>query len=240
VTTNWTSPNQTYDIYVIYYGTDETIYQNYKAAAKWIEKRAGSKFQNFHYFYHHYKHIIDTYERFFILDDDIIITASDINTMFELSYRYNLSICAPSFSNKTSIAAHPITIHRPDVLLQYTNFVEVNTPLFSAEAIHNLMRHYDGSLVGAGIDYIAIWSNDRYADNKYAIIHSIQAINPSTESKQLQTRELYSVPNIFLSWSERWTQWTAYAKRIHCPEMWHHVIFSTVDLQGAVYYPPCE
>ena len=58
----------------------------------YIEMRKGSKFQNFRYFYDRYKYIIDYYDYFFILDDDIIFKYNDINDMFSISKKYNLSI----------------------------------------------------------------------------------------------------------------------------------------------------
>ena len=39
-----------YDIYIIYYGNNETIFNKYKSKVKFIEKRKGSKFQIFKYF----------------------------------------------------------------------------------------------------------------------------------------------------------------------------------------------
>ena len=47
----WISDNQNYDIYVIYYGDSDEKYNFYKEKVKFIEKRKGSKFQNFYYFY---------------------------------------------------------------------------------------------------------------------------------------------------------------------------------------------
>ena len=60
--------------------------------ADYILKRKGSKFQNFHYIYENYPEIIDKYDGFFILDDDIIFNVEDINKMFELSKKYNFKI----------------------------------------------------------------------------------------------------------------------------------------------------
>jgi hypothetical protein len=230
--TKWAGPNQTYDMYVVYNGSDEIVYQKYKRTVKWVTQHMGTKFQNLHYFYQNHKTTINAYERVFILDPDVSISATDIETLYELSYRYNLSICAPSF-NKNNVAAHPISIHRPGVLLQYTNFVDINTALFSTAALRNLMTYYDGSQIDCGINYMAIWSNKPSGNDAYAIIHAVQVTYPSTESKQLQIGTRFALPYI----SPLWLQWTAYAKRIGCPEMWHHYILGTVDLEATVSNP---
>jgi hypothetical protein len=241
----WTEPNQNYDIYIIYYGDDSasttstpTLYEKYKAAAKWAEKRKGSKFQNFHYFYNTYPDIISAYDRFFILDDDIIISPSDISRMFDISYKYNLSICGPSFSEQ-SIAFHPITHNRPNTILQYTNFVEVNTPLFSSEALKKFMKYYDGTIIGAGLDYLYIWANDKSATTKFAIVHDVQCVNPSTQSKGLKTRELYGLKEDMsqkksgTQWEiQRWSLWQKYAEKIKCPHIFGQTIYGTLTNAG--------
>ena len=62
-----------------------------------IWKRKGTKFQNFNYIYNNYKNDIMNYERFFIVDDDIIMSTNDINNLFDISKKYDLWICQPSF-----------------------------------------------------------------------------------------------------------------------------------------------
>ena len=47
----WVGDHMNYDIYVIYYGNDDEIYKIYKDNVTFIEKRKGSKFHNFKYFY---------------------------------------------------------------------------------------------------------------------------------------------------------------------------------------------
>ena len=71
-----------------------------------------------------------------------------INRMFEISNNYNLDICGPSFEATKSIISRPITKHKTSTLLTYTNFVEVNVPLFNKKSMHNLMRKIDYTLIG--------------------------------------------------------------------------------------------
>ena len=47
----WNGHNMNYDIYVVYYGDSIENYNEYKKNVKYIERRKGSKFQNFFSFY---------------------------------------------------------------------------------------------------------------------------------------------------------------------------------------------
>lgn len=192
----WLGNNKTYDVYVIYYGDNESVYNKYRKNEyiKHIEKRKGSKFQNFLYFYNKYPHIIHQYNRFFILDDDIIFSVADINKMFYMSKKYDLDICGPSFV-ESSVISWNITKHKPNTILTYTNFVEVNTMLFNSRALHKLMKYMVNELIGWGIDILAIWSNGLEKKNKYAIIHCVKCINPDYIMKKIDGRELYKIEN---------------------------------------------
>jgi hypothetical protein len=207
----WINDNMEYDVYIIYYGDNEDNFNKYKSKVKFIEKRKGSKFQNFKYFYDNYNDIINKYDRFFILDDDIILNVEDINNMFKISKQYNLDICGPSFLPESKIS-WKITTHKPNVILTYTNFVEVNVPLFSKTALDKFMNVLDYSLIGWGIDFLYIWVNGRDKKNAYAIIHSIHCINPR-DNKKNSKREL----NLIKDSEIRHTLWEKFAKKINCP-----------------------
>ena len=223
----WINNDMNYDIYVIYYGNNEDNFNKYKSKVNFIEKRKGSKFQNFKYFYDNHKNIIEEYERFFILDDDIEFNVDDINNMFKISREYNLDICGPSYSKDSKIA-HGITKHKPDVLLAYTNFVEVNVPLFSKAALVNFMMVYDDSLIGWGIDFLYIWCNGIDKSESYAIIHNIKCINPKEDAKQNKTRELILTEN-FVS---RAKIWRSFAEKINCPSLFYAREYDSIDING--------
>jgi hypothetical protein len=223
--TLWIGKNMNYEVYVIYYGDDEKNYNKYKAKVKFIEKRKGSKFQNFKYLYERYPNIIDKYKKFFILDDDIIFNVPDINKMFEISIEYNLDICAPSFSEK-GLISHPVTKHVANVLLTYTNFVEVNTPLFNKTALAKLMNVLDSKLIGWGVDMLYIWANGKDQTKSYAIIHKVQCINPYVCNKMNTVRELDKINDC----DNRQNIWKTYATSIGCPHWIKAKPYSSIPL----------
>ena len=210
--TLWVSSEQIYDIVVYYYGDSDENYEKYKAISKLCVRRKGSKFQNFYDFYNTYPDIVALYQRFFILDDDIIMTVRDINSMFCISDKYSLAICQPSFK-KGSIISHGVTRNKPKIILQYTNFVEVNTPLFTRTALDKAMEKYSPDLIGWGIDFLYIWANG-FSETAYAVVHSVQCVNPRVQEKQGK-RELYLIP----LHATRRVVWEAYAESIGCPKV---------------------
>ena len=193
----WTQDNRNYDIWVIYYGDNENIFKLYKNKVDFIEKRKGSKFQNFDYVYKKYRNKIDLYDRFFIVDDDIIMNTNDINEIFDISKKYDLWLCAPTFkTDGSSKISWPLTKNKKNSLLRYTNFVEVNTPILNKSSLHKLMNKYDNKLIGWGIDHLYSWIliNDKNFDKKkIALIDKIQCINPHDKAKN--GRELKKIKN---------------------------------------------
>ena len=204
--------NMNYDVYIIYYGNNPINFEKYKQKVTFIKSRKGSKFQNFKYFYDTYLDIINKYDYFFILDDDIIIDVSKINSMFHIANYFNLSICSPSFKSKGKIS-HKVTKYRSKRFLTYTNFIEVGVPLFNKISLHKFMKFLYTKLIGWGIDYLYIWSNGLKKNNKYAIIHCINCINPHDNNKKIKVREHYLINN-----QKREKQiWINYSIKINCP-----------------------
>ena len=214
----WLDKNRKYDVWVTYYGDDDELYEKYKSKVDYIEKRKGSKFQNFHHIYTTKN--LSKYKRFFILDDDIIISTEEINKMFKISEEASLWICQPSFDHKSKLG-WIINKHRKEYYLRYTNFVEVNTPLFTKGALSKLMDHYSPELVEFGVDYLYIWANGLEERKKYAIIDSVQCHNPyNTEGGDKLSQQGMSL-------EDRVKVWEHYRKELNIPQ-WEHKIHQYV------------
>ena len=221
----WIGDNQKYDVMVVYYGKDDTKYNSYAKKADYILKRKGSKFQNFHHIYTNYPEIIDKYDRFFILDDDIIFNVEDINKMFELSKKYNFKICGPTFKNTPECKiSHQVTKTKNKNQFRYTNFIEVNVPLFNREALDKLMKYYDPVLIGWGIDYLFIWANGIDSKDSFALVDSVTCINPQ-DSKKGGKRELNNIPKA----DKRAYVYHKFSKKLGIPSI-HGKTLKTVKL----------
>tara|TARA_B100001758_G_scaffold247851_1_gene267757 strand:+ start:11809 stop:13272 length:1464 start_codon:yes stop_codon:yes gene_type:complete len=204
---HWCGNSKDYDLWVTYYGDDEKKYKLYSKHSDYITKRKGFKFQNFYDLYNNKD--LSQYERIFILDDDIIISTQDINKMFNISEKYDLNICGPTFNPRCKIS-HPKTINNPKWFMRYTNYVEVNVPLFKKEALRRLMDVFDPKLVGWGIDRLAAWANGY---NKIALVDAVVCINPQDAAKG-GVRELTKGDE---TWAIRADIWHEVADRYKVP-----------------------
>jgi len=191
---HWLGEDRNYDVWCVYYGNNDENYNMYEKIVDKIWKRKGSKFQNFHYIYTNYRELLDKYDRFFIVDDDIIINTNDIHNLFDISIKYDLWLCQPSYTSDSKIS-WKYTAHQTGNILRYTNFTEVGTTVFSKYAIHKFMEYYDPILIGWGIDLFYIWVLGEDKQNKYAIIDSIQCVNPHDADKVVKTREHTNIEN---------------------------------------------
>jgi len=212
----WLDKNRNYDVWVIFYGDDDKKFNEYKSKVDFIEKRKGDKWQNFHYVYNKYKEELKEYERFFLLDDDIIISTDDINEMFDISEKTKLWICQPSFG-KGSRLGHLFNKHVPCSYLRYTNFVENNTPLMIRKSIDNFFKIYKPDEIDPhGTDFVFIWANglDNVGD-RYAVIDKIQCINPV--NRIIDGKEVRDCLNIN-TLQKQVERWLVFGKKYNIPQ----------------------
>jgi len=220
---HWFGEHRNYDVWCVYYGNNDENYKKYKGLVDKIWKRKGSKFQNFHYIYMNYRELLDKYDRFFIVDDDIVINTNDINNLFNISIKYDLWVCQPSFTENSKIS-HPLNKVIPGNYLRYVNFVEVNTPVFSKEALHKFMDYYDPILIGWGIDLLYMWVLGLEKEDKYAIIDIISCFNPPDDRKNNKTREHTNIENH----NHEVEYWLQIKNKYNIPDWKSNQAFSTI------------
>jgi len=175
----WLQGDKNYDLWISYYGDKKN---RYKDQSDFYISKKGGKFPGLHYIYQHWKNILDHYDAIFVVDDDIIISGSEISRLFEIREHYNLWLLQPAFSPVGKIS-HPITRINPFTFIRYTNFVEVTCPLFQKDKLDDFMKIYDPILIGWGVDW---WFLDLLAkgiNGKVAIVDEISCINPHDRTK---------------------------------------------------------
>lgn len=175
----WLKGRRNFDLWVCYYGEQEG---RHKESSDYYMARKGGKFPNFHFAYQRWRHLIDQYEAILIMDDDIIISGSDISRLFDIRRHYDLWVIQPAFLPEGKIC-HAITRQRPCTFMRSVNFVEVTCPLFRKDKLDEFMRVYDPVLVGWGID---LWMTSLFApdvEGRMAVIDAVPCINPRDETK---------------------------------------------------------
>lgn len=210
----WLDEDRNYDLVIYHYGDDNSLYEKYNQIAVFSKRNKASKFQNLFQFYQQHNDILSKYDYVFVVDDDIQICTKDINRLFKIAKERELKICQPSLSPK-GIIDHYINRHNKKLKIAYTNFVEVNTPLFEKNALFNLLKIYEFDLIGYGIDYLFIQANGLENKNDYAVIHEIIATNPKFKERYSEL-DLCSTHKKLSSAEKAWERkmlWEEYCKK---------------------------
>jgi hypothetical protein len=115
------------------------------------------------------------YKYFFMPDEDIDISSNDISTLFGKMRTLNLSLAQPSIEKSdTSFPSWELFIHKPDLDIICTNFVEIMCPLFSRDALGKCLETFPKSNSGWGID--VVWPKlIGNSGNNIAVINSVIA-----------------------------------------------------------------
>jgi hypothetical protein len=200
--------------------------------------------QNFHYFWSNQtqkefdiiqndvnkpEFNIRNYDYYYIVDDDIIISTKAINNLFKIINDFKLDVIQPAFLPGKSRITQYITIAVPNTFLRYTNFIEINTPIFRKSAIEKCMEIYDPILVGYGIDYLFIWHLGQEHTHKYAIIDGIKCINPFFDVREI---------DILQPLNERIKNWNTIIEK-HKIHLYKHKVFKSIpiNIMNRIYLP---
>ena len=99
--------------------------------------------------------LLDQYDYFYFLDDDIEMTTHDINQMFTLSKAFRSSISQAALS-QDSFCSWKIFKQQPNSFCRYVGQIEVMGPLFSRDALIRCLPSFTGNRSSWGID--SVWS----------------------------------------------------------------------------------
>jgi len=186
----WIKGLQNTDLIIYYYGDSETIYNKYLTYTPFVIKSKELKYQNLIKFYNDYEKLFNSYKYISVIDDDIKLTGNDFNIIFNLSNKLNLWISQPSCSIlHNNISNHPITHTKKDNILRYCNFIEMGIPFFKKDILKKIILNFPQELQAVGIDLWYMQFIGTFKTDKYAIIDSIQYINPSLQEKGILVRE---------------------------------------------------
>jgi len=172
----WLSNNHNFDLILIYYGNNQEIFSDYTKDALMCIKQKGQKFPLIKTFINDHFELVSKYEYVWLPDDDISISADNLNNIFNIAKEYKLYICQPVVISSDGNVEHKITKPRKGIKLRFTNFVEVMMPLFDIKALLSLYDDFSLSESGWGLD--ASWSHRlNYPTDKIGIIDEISALH---------------------------------------------------------------
>lgn len=123
------------------------------------------------------------YDNFWIPDDDVETSWKDVNRLFNIFVRTNLSLAQPALRISTDCHVnHLVTAQDPLYFLRYTSFVEIMCPLLSRELLEACLPMFNGTGQPYLVDHIMAGIEGRIP-GKTAIIDDVAV----THSRPLAT-----------------------------------------------------
>jgi len=145
-TRNW-------DLCIGYYGVEDPQVSNspYEYLAHLPQRK---KFKIIYDFFYEGSPLWN-YDRIWLPDDDLLCNGEDINRMFHLSHKYGLDLSQPSLRQGSgSYPNHPLTVHKPNSVVRFEEFVEIMCPVFSRRALQICIGSMKDVESGYGLDHL--------------------------------------------------------------------------------------
>ena len=102
---HWLKGPREFDLCIAYYGEHPG---RYAGVGEYYFERKGAKFGNLHHLYLNSPQFLANYEAVLVMDDDILISPTQINRLFALRSKLDLWLCQPAF-NPLGQTSWPIT-----------------------------------------------------------------------------------------------------------------------------------
>lgn len=200
--------NYNYDIICNYYNTNIKTYSNIQKIANYTENHKDCKFPSLKKIYNSYIKN-QNYDYFFIYDDDALIIKGSLTTLLNIAKNYNLDIVSSAHDIKGKISWNihlPVKGHH---IFRYVNFIEINFPIFSKNALFKFMDEYDERLCDYGIDHWYAKVLNPEINMNMGIVDSVvihnpinsiklnRIIHPSVRIKQMDNfLDMYKIPKV--------------------------------------------
>lgn len=147
---SWIDGPRNWDLVVSYFGSDPSkdfpeavVSHHYK----------GGKWDGLHDFFRLFPNIIESYDFFWLPDDDIDASAATINSMFDLMTLYKLELAQPSLSSK-SYLSHLICAWNPLFKYRLVTFVEIMVPVLHVSVLRRVIPLIGAFKSGFGLDFV--------------------------------------------------------------------------------------
>lgn len=92
------------------------------------------------------------YDYFWLPDDDLDISAEDVNALFTAMDTHGLRIAQPSLS-LNSYFSHFVFSQCPGFVLRYTNYIEIMAPCLHRDVLLKALPFFQNTMSGYGLDY---------------------------------------------------------------------------------------
>jgi hypothetical protein len=148
--TAWTGPGRNWDLAVSYFGPRN---DRQFPEAEYTHRFKGGKWNGIFAFFQAHPETLQQYDFFWLPDDDIEASCTQITTMFQTMATGQFELAQPSLS-KDSYLSHLITLHNPFFVYRRVNFVELMVPAFSRKLLVKTLPLFENTRTGFGMDYV--------------------------------------------------------------------------------------
>ncbi|MGI4884328.1 MAG: hypothetical protein ACRYFR_05150 [Janthinobacterium lividum] len=119
--------------------------------------------------------LLDEYEYFYFIDDDVALDTAAINRMFTMSKLFDTWVSQASLS-QDSFCSWPILKNKASCVLRFMGQVEVMAPLFSRAALRQCLVSFNENKSSWGMD--SVWPKILgYPTNKLAVFDDVVMVH---------------------------------------------------------------
>ena len=144
----WLEGTRNWDLIVSGYGETSKKWQRHDITHIFYK---GGKFDGIYDAFQQVPGLLDKYDYIMMADDDFIMTAQDINRLFDIMREHNLQIGHPSFSHQSYGLYFP-AYHNPRFKIRFTNFVENGVACLHRSVWQQILPLYQDNPMGYYID----------------------------------------------------------------------------------------
>lgn len=136
------------------------------------------------------RHLADTGRRprfVALIDDDVILSVSDINRLLHLGMCHDLHVFSAALGHDSEYT-HRWTLRQPNHVLREADWVEVMMPFYNGDLFLTAAPHFDGNISSWGIDKFLIPTLQRLTGmTRTAIVDAVMAshVRPITSGQTI-------------------------------------------------------
>ena len=171
MTDGWANdPAREWDLMVNYY--DAAGFQAGLGDYAVVQK--GTKFSSMWCLWRMCPEILMQYEHVLFLDDDVEVSCSGLNQLFQVCREQDLALAQMSLTQASSCNWDELFHVPAGATVREVSAVEIMMPVFSRNALANLSSTFEDSISGFGLDLV--WGAlTRKAGGRVAVVNSVQA-----------------------------------------------------------------
>lgn len=157
-----------FDLCLLQYDVDVDFKDENSRNATYVVKRPGLRFKLLSHFMKDHPEALDQYEHYFVMDDDVETSPSNIRRLLSICKKYHFDLAQPALDHG-SYTVFEYNRKVDNTLFRLTSTVEIGLPVFSNRAFCYFQEdlHFLPEGIGWGLD--SVWAKKWHAGNGESI-----------------------------------------------------------------------